>query len=263
MFQKLHFCLFGQIFFLTILGNYTLCSADYTTLNLPDGAIARFGKGSINDVKFSPDSKFIAIGCPTGIWLYDAQTHDEIALLTDDSPQVNSVAFSPNGQFLAGGGHDIRLWSGTEKHQISLIENQRDDSWVSYLKFSPDNQMLATYIDHGRDEKYTLQLFSIAEKRIILELTATSNYGWKTELEFSHDGQTLLYADGDDIKMLKIAEKRVSTVLTGKAKGDVAASFSSDGWVIAYEDGDEIKLWSPHKMRVITTFKKHIEKYHI
>lgn len=38
---------------------------------LPDGAIARLGKGGINVIEFSPDGVHLAIGTGIGVWIYD------------------------------------------------------------------------------------------------------------------------------------------------------------------------------------------------
>ena len=67
---------------------------DYTKWELPEGAFARIGKGSVTgDIVFSPDSTIIAIPSSIGIWLYDAQTYKELALLTGHTAPVNMLAF--------------------------------------------------------------------------------------------------------------------------------------------------------------------------
>ena len=59
---------------------------DYTRWNLPEGALARLGKGRIGwgdrAVAYSPDGTRLAVGGSLGIWLYDAATGAEVALLT-------------------------------------------------------------------------------------------------------------------------------------------------------------------------------------
>lgn len=51
---------------------------DYTRWNLPEGAVARLGKGRIGDgdraLAFSPDGGRLAVAASTGIWVYDART---------------------------------------------------------------------------------------------------------------------------------------------------------------------------------------------
>jgi WD40 repeat protein len=54
---------------------------DSTTWGLPDGAKMRIGKGKISAVEFSPDGSQIAATSSVGIWLYDARTGKELALL--------------------------------------------------------------------------------------------------------------------------------------------------------------------------------------
>ena len=79
---------------------------DYTTLGLPEGAKARLGKGKINEIKYSPDSTRLAVVSTVGIWIYDAQTGEELELIRGHTSEVNSVSFSPDGTTIASGGED-------------------------------------------------------------------------------------------------------------------------------------------------------------
>ena len=59
---------------------------DYWQWHLPEGTVTRLGKGDVNDVAFSPDSTRLAVASSVGIWIYDVQTYEEIALFTSDTP---------------------------------------------------------------------------------------------------------------------------------------------------------------------------------
>ncbi|MGC8947394.1 MAG: WD40 repeat domain-containing protein, partial [Anaerolineae bacterium] len=62
--------------------------------------LARWGKGTVNQVAFSPDGRLLAVASSLGVYLYDAETLEEIRFL--ESPAwVTSVAFSPDGRLLA------------------------------------------------------------------------------------------------------------------------------------------------------------------
>jgi len=97
------------IFFISAI--IIISSFSSQLLALPEGAVARLGKGSVNEVTFSPDGKFLAVASSIGVWLYDAKTFAEIGLLATNALMF-SVAFSPDGNLLASGSSDdtILLW---------------------------------------------------------------------------------------------------------------------------------------------------------
>ncbi|MDE0011928.1 MAG: hypothetical protein OXU36_12315, partial [Candidatus Poribacteria bacterium] len=70
---------------------------DYTQWDLPEGAKVRLGKGSIYETAYSRDWSVLAVAGTIGIWLYDAQTGEELNLLIGHTGPVGSVAFSPDG----------------------------------------------------------------------------------------------------------------------------------------------------------------------
>ena len=79
---------------------------DYTKMNLSEGAIARFGKGGINKIQYSPDNRFLAVH------LWDVDTGKLIKILPGHSRRVWQVAFSPDGNTIASGSGDgtVLLW---------------------------------------------------------------------------------------------------------------------------------------------------------
>ena len=87
-------------------------SQQYTQSNLPEGATARLGKGSVGAVQYSPDGTRLAVVSSVGIWLYGTATYEEIALLTGHTDWIGTVSFSPDGTTLASGSQDktVLLW---------------------------------------------------------------------------------------------------------------------------------------------------------
>ena len=128
---------------LTLFSQSTFAQ-DSPQWNLPKGVKARFGKGKIFELQYSPDGTLLAIASGIGIWLHDTTTLQEVALLTGHTGFVNSVAFSPEGRTLASGSSDntVRLWDGvTGKHKRTLKGHAGS---VNSITFSPDGRTLAS-----------------------------------------------------------------------------------------------------------------------
>ena len=114
---------------------------DYTKWQLPKAAKARFGKGGINTIQFSPDGTQLAAGSDIGVWLYDVKTGKEISLF----PGVcQFLAFSPDGRYLASGGGKLwesesQLWETATGRKVSLTDARHP---ASALQFSEDSKTL-------------------------------------------------------------------------------------------------------------------------
>ena len=90
---------------------------DYTQWELPNKAKKRLGKGRIREIQFSPNGKQLAVGTEIGLWMYDAETGQEISLLPG---MCESFAFSPDGRFLANGGGDPSSAIGGSKWETGF-----------------------------------------------------------------------------------------------------------------------------------------------
>lgn len=131
---------------LILLSIYTVClgngiAEDYTQWKLPEGAKARLSKGEISGINFSPDGSQIAVGSPTGVWLYDAQTGAELSLFTDHVSETGLVAFSPDGKTLVNGMYDtLLIWDVATGKLLKSIKRQR--ARINALRILEDNKTL-------------------------------------------------------------------------------------------------------------------------
>ena len=122
---------------------------NYSQWALPKKAKARFGKGGINAIQFSPDGKQLAVGSDVGVWLYDVETGEEQSLFRG---ACRYLAFSPDGRFLANGGYStdvrkVQLWEIATGREV-LFPDVYD--YASALRFSSDGKMLISVGSGGQ-----------------------------------------------------------------------------------------------------------------
>ena len=121
---------------------------DWTQWKLPEKAKARFGKGGVNVIQFSPDGAQLAVGSNIGVWLYDVETGKERSLFAGKSL---CLAFSQDGRFLASSGGyagktEIQVWEIATGREMSLIDRYAS---ASELRFSPDGKTLISLSSSG------------------------------------------------------------------------------------------------------------------
>ena len=121
---------------------------DYPQWALPKAAKARFGKGGVNVIQFSPDGTQLAVGSDVGVWLYDVATGEEISLFRGG---CRSLAFSPDGRFLANGGYStdmlkVQLWEIATGREVLFPEVY---DYASALRFSSDGKTIMSVGSSG------------------------------------------------------------------------------------------------------------------
>ncbi len=121
-------------------------NTEYTRWELPKGAKARFGKGAIRDIKFSPDGVQFAVATTIGIWMYDAKTGVEKSLLPGDRHGFKGIAFSSDGNMLSGVNSKGRIsrWDIANGKRLPTLHQRETGEYLYSVDFSEDSTKLAS-----------------------------------------------------------------------------------------------------------------------
>ena len=213
---------------------------DHTRLRLPEGAIARLGKGRINGtIAYSPDGTRLAAASNIGIWIYDAYTFAEIdLLLTGHTGAVTAVAFAPDGTTLISASDDrtIRLWEvSTGQLRATLnLKGHTGDIWS--VAFAPDGRTLAIGNRDG-----TVRLWDVDTG----QLKTTFTEVWS--VAFAPDGHILAGGSTDGtVRLWDVNTGQLKiTLIESEHQGGVRfVAFAPDGHTLASGSADRtVWLW--------------------
>ena len=212
-------------------------------IGLPEGAIARLGKGEISKIAYSPDGTRLAVGSSIGVWIYDIEKGTALDLFPMYG--VSCVAFSPDGKTLVSGNRmwNLVLWDiKTGKRLRTFIGDYHTK--VLCVAFSPDGKTLVSGYDNGY-----LRLWETATGKHIRDLSGMGGEeGGRLPFEytgavycvaFSPDGKTLasggFYDRGTTVRLWDTATGKHIRLLHSEDERNKIESiaFSPDGRTLA------------------------------
>ncbi len=138
----------------------TSIAQDSTKIGLPEGAIARLGKGGINVMRFTPDGTRLVVGTDVGLWIYDVESGEETQLYTVQLGQVNVLSFSSDGKILASGGYAnpiIQLWeldTGNKLSKLNLRKSNEEIHSITGLSFFTNDEGIIVLDGKGKITKW-------------------------------------------------------------------------------------------------------------
>ena len=215
--------------------------------------LARWGRGVIEDITYSPDGGMIALASACGIVLIAADTLKEVKSFESESPAY-TVAFSSDGTLLAAGLEDgtIALWDAATGELLRSLSGPTKP--ISSVSFSPDQRLLA-----GGSTDGTANVWQVSDGA--LQETFTSHSRPVTAVAFSPDGQSLFSGSEDgSVHQLQMPDGKVLRVFGGYANAGV--SLSADGTLIAAAGADfysrekgKVRIWTVADGKLVRTIE--------
>ena len=201
------------------------------------------GANHVHQVAYAPDGSVVAASCFSLYGAADcfrvdlfrpAKPNEKKKFLVADYGMPYSLAFSPDGRFLAAGGQSkrARVWSMKEKAKAVAYNCE---AVVRAVAFSFDGELMAVATGSK------IALYATTAHKRPGELTGHA--GAVQALSFSRDGTLLSAGHDGTTRLWDVSAQRERACFDWKVGPVLVASFSPDGTLAAVGGEDGLVVW--------------------
>ncbi len=227
----------------------------------------------VRAVAVSPDKSAVAVGRANQIHVYDAGSGTYVRSLNDPNLKtpdgkevkaahlslVESMAFSPDGKYLASGSFQtVSLWdvqTGKLRQQLTDFAHN-----VVALAFSADGKLLATG-GGAPTEDGEVKVFEVGTWKLLTDIKnghSDTVYG----VSFSPDHKMLASGSADKfVKVFAIPSGKFVKSFEGHTHQVLDIGWASDGKLLASAGADNaVKIWDFEKGEQVRTINAHTKQ---
>ncbi|KJA24886.1 hypothetical protein HYPSUDRAFT_452805, partial [Hypholoma sublateritium FD-334 SS-4] len=192
------------------------------------------GPCTSDDANYQQTVKHFIEQCTTDSCIYVFREHTDY---------VNSVAFSPDGTFVASGSEDdtIRVWNSKTGKQVGMPATGGHTDWVNSVAFSPNGKNVVS----GSDDR-TVRIWDSETGKQVGQ-PFVGHTGYVNAVAFSPDGTHVLSGSADDtIRSWDLKTgKQAGEPMEGHANWVRSIAISPDGkYAVSGSDDQTVCIWN-------------------
>ena len=217
--------------------------------------LKRVGEPIVNSVAISPDGRMLAVATSLAIELRDVAKPDTVVQMLECGMAFESVAFSSDGQLVAGGGKlgVICIWRATDGRLVQKLSDPNRSGAIFKLMFSKDSKRLVAEVG-----KYNVFLivWDVITGLLLNRIYINIDNGYVYNVSFDQDMQKISSLQIGTTDKLYIFNSKKDLLHTFSAESITKAALSPKGYYLIYSEQDKYL-----DQRNITKFKYTLKLY--